>query len=492
MASTFWQNAAKQVKEGPAWDAAAALGGLARWCLKPKAFRLATAQDPAMSCDKLPMRVGACWILVANQRDSTHGGSLAADEGLLRPAYLLPLQWEPGKPHDKRLSDELRNLADEVAETMRPAVRELAKIEQPGIQLAVGQIPPVAVTELLQDLAEPDSGWAALAGGLWCLATNSLPDQSVWSTGCWESHDRSRLGVNPVGEETLHSKVELAIAMDARELFVPEMQLREAQFHAEQLGGGLRIGRLIVDPEEPGHPIRAQREYLAGLKAEPVGWEESRTTGDTADRNEFFELLCRHYFHVAELDLKRATAFRERRLFSEITDRCRDGFLARRNSLDVRPTHLVTIASDSPELVAMAIEAVDAEKCLLFYTKDEDGDKNLARACQLVGQRNLRLRPDDCGFHFDDRMEGEFRRALDRFRRNLPAGRLVFDVTPANKLMNYAFIFSLAKEQEDWLLYLRHTRDRTLKVPKPGSEQWMIWRAGQRPEGWGIHEEPAE
>lgn len=446
--------------------AALALGPLARWWLNPRA--LAVIGQSAATVGELPAESGGCWLVLANDDRDTHGGSNDAPCGLLRPACLLPCLWRPGG-HAENLPSPLRAVADAVVADLND-LKEVGG-RRFGLWLAGDpagdQLDPRSLR-----LSEAGSGWAALAAGLWTLVNESGSRPEIWATGCWRGRQHKfGPGVERVDKETLSVKLQLAAEWGVARLFLPESQIPDARDQLRELAAPVPaefLGRLLMDPSQP---LAALKHYLAELKAPP-------------DPEGPFDDQRQHYLQLVKLvGGQGARTFRQERLEPLIAARVAADFAARRAQLAVPPRHLVTIVSESPELVALTLRALRAEACLLLHTPDQLGnrDRALRRVEQLRRDVDLHVPCEVLPYEFrnDRHMDQDLREAVACFRSQCaPAGGLAFDLTPGTKLMSYSFAVSVAEEC-DWFVNLKHDWLPEFKLQDPGSERLLIWPARQ-------------
>jgi hypothetical protein len=417
-------------------EVCARLGALARWWLDEAVLRLA-ARAPGLPPDEaawwaevppLPAGPGACWAIFT---DGAPGPSL------LRPAFLLPLRWAADADHSPRLPRGLRDLAERAVTALRPAGRFGLRLDDPlerdGIDLSAAGL----------DCA---SAWAAVAGGLVLLAEGGEPDRGVWATGAPTAEG----GVGPVGD--LARKLALAGACGARRVFVPETQVEEARAAAGGPG---------VAPLRAGADVRrGLAAYLAELDAPPPRDETAAGRERRAD----------YYLRLAGRDAGRADAYYRADLLASIVARCRAQ--AADLACPAAP-RLVTVASDSPELVLLAVEALRPRRCLVLHTADEGGRTRRDAVLQLLAGNGVGCVPEPAPFDDGDALPAELSAATAAFVG--AAADVVFDLTPGSKLMSLALALRVARPG-DWLLYLRHRR--VGRYVRPFSERLQVWRAG--------------
>ena len=471
-----WTLFRKRCNEPSVLRAAEALGGLSRWWLSPTALKVLAK---VWGCESVPLPslardAGCCGVIFVNKDPETLT--------LLRQALVLPLRWQSGIGHDPRLREwkSLLSVADDVVQRM-VAAGDAATTQQWGLQLINdGETTIPELTTLGEaDLFPAESGWAALAGGLWTAVSGHSSQGGVWATGRWnQGLDIDKVvGIDEV--EGLHDKLTVASELGANEVFVPDSQ-------AIRLGGKfigcdgreVLLGSLKMNVR---NPYRALGPYFASLKAPP------HEDADPEDQ-------ARHYCDLQELSpyVARADAFYHERLLSPIAARCREKLDRQPGRPDRLPTVLITVVSGNYGLVRLGIEMLRATHCLAFYTRD-NGD--MTRNAQTVEAEIKRLnccRLIDCEFKLQDfdaepvSMLKTFHEHVAQFVHNTVGendpGAVAFDVTPGTGLMTLAW--PLVARTGNWLIYLQHEMIGKIKRFNPFSESYLMWRAG---ESWEHH-----
>lgn len=301
----------------------AVLGGAARWLLCEEALARLAEEDPhydGLPHPRLPETAGSCLIVYE------------VDPGypLLRPAFVLPLQWREGSGHDPGLPAKLRGLADRVLQHLRFE----------GTTWSLHRLDPFRSLDLnlFDSVLHHESGWAPLAGGLLIATRGGKPRPDVWATGRWDGDG----GVAEV--EGLPAKLDLARRWGAKEVFVPEGQACGG-------GEGLAIGKLYTGLRAPEDALR---DYLAALDAPPA------LDAPREQRSSYY--LRQPTRHPVAL------AYYESHLLPQIIK-----ILRQQSAKDWRgwaPTHLVTVVSESPELIPLAARSLGVSRCLLLHTDD--------------------------------------------------------------------------------------------------------------------------
>lgn len=433
-------------------EVAVELGGLARWWLKDAVRELAAREEPWRSGGaewltvrpRLPDTSGSCWVLFALENPGQFP--------LLRPAFLLPLVWKPASAHSPQLPRGLQALAAEVIGDLRGRSRHTDG--HWGLRLADSDgIDQLDLSGL--DFA-CDSGKATLVGGLIGAVDGGRPDPQVWATGGWGS------GRDPTAVGGLQAKLQLARQWNVRELFVPKPIAPEAQAWCAQHRSALKIGSLDLGAASIDDALK---DYLASLDIQPP-----------LDAEAISEELRDWYLRQWERRRARALAFYREQLLPRISRHCRGRIQqeCRRRpgktpSLEL--THLVTIASDNPELIPLVADALQVQHCLILYTADK---QTLMEAAKTALDQ-LGYSSEETQFEADGDLSRQFGQAVSCFAAGTSRERVVFDLTPGTKLMSLTLAYQVAQESS-WLHYLRHDRRGTAVCP--GTERPMLWQAG--------------
>jgi hypothetical protein len=422
------------------------LPGLARWILEPSVFLRAieqTESQPSVSQPPtdwrqppaLPQRLGSCWALVVNH--------LARRFPLLRPAFVMPLSWIENANHDGRLPRGLSDVAGRVCDLL---VR-IGRIPPGSWGLHLARDTGIDWWDLSSWELDGRSAWPSLASGLILAAHKRTPDTRIWSTGEWDEQE----GFRAVDAEGLKSKLELAIEFGVRTFFVPPDQLDMARDHlAKKAGCGLAIEAFEPTSQQPNF-AEATRKYL-GMAGVPPG------------RDEPFVVRCNHY--MDQVDVDRGREYYITHLMPELACYFRQYF-----PRDARWTHLVTVASGSPELVPLIAAAVRPEQCLILYTEDFKNQEQIAESD--IDNASLQ-----CGIRrapFSVRsMDVDFPREISRFVQGINPENVLFDLTPGNKEMSLSLAFDVAPSGS-YVIYARHEYDG--KRPRPALLPPLIRKA---------------
>lgn len=409
------------------------MGRLADWWLRPEVLERAGQElgQREVRRPSLPTAAGSCWIVFAQHQPPAWPA--------LRDAFLLPLQWRRGTPDSPHLPFRLRQMARQVADAVRHSDWGL----YPSAEAGLDAIDLSQIDELL----EVASGWASLAAGLLVAAENGTPDPAVWATGAWSDHG----GIRPVGH--LEAKIRLAVEYQVRQLFVPASQVEDARRLAGQHPGSLSVDPLL---EGEAQPATALGPYRNALDLPPL-------RQDPPDR--------RRNYYLRQRDEARARQFYRDNLLPDIAHNLREQWLRHNGS---PATHLVTFASDNPELVYLAVQVVRPRTCLILYTRDKSD--RLQEACQLLEQN-----PTDCEMipreyeSLEHLLQG-ISPAVRQFVAHLAPEGVVLDLTPGNKEMSLILALEVA-QPGNRLYYVRHERRGPRVVPF--SERLLVRRVGE-------------
>jgi hypothetical protein len=427
-------------------DACLTLGGLTPWWLTDEVLDRARASaDPAILAlageagdprPPLSAARGACSV-VSRAR---------GDLGRLLPAVLLPLRWHPDQPHSASLPGQLRDLAD-LAKAQVKGSKVLSSLAadgwglQPDPRLGLDRAP------LADDVFETAaSGWAAVLAGLIAALQGLEPVPAAWASAAWDG----RVGLARV--DGLPEKLGLAVRWGAATFAVPVWQRGEAEdWVTENAPGRLEILPLPA-PAEPD-PWATVKDFLSRFTAAPA-------PPHSADDDEGFE-RCRQYYLNLPAFKDQDTQFYQTHLHDAISERCRRKVA--RDYGHVRPTHLITIVSKSPELAVMAARAMGVTHCLLLHTPDL-----AAAALDCKGRLAPTVQGVPHPFTPGPNLLREIRAAVAGFTAGVPGDKVVIDLKPGTKKMTFSM--GRAASPGNWLFNLETSmlQDRR---NDPGSEE---------------------
>jgi hypothetical protein len=278
-------------------------------------------------------------------------------------------------------------------------------------------------------------------------------------TDVWASVARHpRFGIGRI--DGVPAKLDLARDWRVTRLFVP------AENYLDCLEANKTPDRLVVEALKPvvkdPAPKQLLREYLAHLGAEP-------------DEKAPFEKRKLHYANIGR---READDYYWRCLLADAVARCGQELKAGRDGW--KPTHIVTVASLTPAVVAMGpLAAGTAKECLLLH--EADGKNQPTKAISktvdrvrdhLRGKVNVTLGPIQLGVRRQE-ME-DIEKHLRVFRAGVAAEQVAYDLTPAYKSLALA-VLELAAPGS-WLLYCRHKQMEPDNRPEPETEHYDCWQ----------------
>ncbi|HPU07902.1 MAG TPA: hypothetical protein PLO20_15295 [Thermogutta sp.] len=434
----------ESLKPFQAFDIASEWKNLALWWLRQEVLNQAADYADKLGFleasarwrnePQLPNNCGACWIALVNKEAETWG--------LLRPALPFPLQWKKDQQHDTRLPQGLQVLATKV-------VQALQDLEEITGQWGLHPNPESLLTDLdLSGLETSwDSGWVPLAVGLLLASWEGTPDTSLWSSGGWDSQN----GVQNVNG--LELKLELAINFNARAFFIPENQLTQVpQEWVTSRGGSLR---LLPLRQQTTDLLIALGEYLKELEL-PIG------RGSHLDER-------RAKFFLNIQDEKTAMRFYRKHVLPNVSERLRRQILG---ELIAESKKLITIVSQSYDLVLLAALTLQPTECLLLH--DKDLESNAIELHDLLTQKVPGCRP--VRGLLDGRSRPELFQAIKQhviqFAGSASPEDLIFDVTAGKRIMNLA-LYDAAPPSSYVVCFQAEYKNRR---PVPFTEVVHVWR----------------
>lgn len=439
-----------QVPPPQAFEVAARLKNLAVWWLRPEVLQRAAAHARQLGLDdvarqwqrepQLPTEAGACWIAVVNK--------YPAELGLLRPAYALPLRWDPNQRHDRRLPAGLRALADEVCGELK----RLSEVEQPWGLLPS---PPSLLCGLDLSTLEGrwDSAFAPLAVGLLLATWEGKPDPTLWASGTWSAHQ----GIQAV--EGLQAKLQLAESFAARMFFVPQPQADALRDWAKERDVGVEVRGLrstVTDLRE------ALGEYL-----EQHGLVIGPGPHLRAKRAEHF-----HRIH----DDQTAQRFYRQHVLPDVVEDLRQRVPS---DLASGGKKLVTIVSKGFDLIRLAVLVFRPAQCLLLHDRELAADA--VKQKEMIEREAPACRAVARWFEGSTREEllAAFRQAVEQFAGDERPENLVFDLTGGKRIMNLALYDAVPSRA--YVICVQSDFDPQRRRPVLYSEKVHTWRAKDHP-----------
>lgn len=413
---------------------------LAAWCLSAAWRDKVDVPRPALPADP-----GSCAVLLA-RRAAGAPGELLAD------AFPVPLHWSRGRGHSPRLPDKLRELAADVVGDLAH-VPEVAR--EPNWSLAFHPASTLADYDLSDGggvFVGWESGWAALAGGLYLAATGLRADPTVFSSAARGAfHDTADIAraaeklaaVRAWGGKQFYVRTSEKIVYGP----VEGVEVVELNYSASGRPGANRADALT--------------DYFAALGAQPPV-------------NAPFAERARYFAHTSG---GRKDDYYLRYVLEE---NAREHYLAIRARMpDFQPTHVVSVLSKEITGVALGLRATRAKHAVLLVHRTIDNREKLvarfrdAFGSYFPGANSLRL--ELIGADEPDRqtlrnLEREQVRAI---LKDLPADSLAIDLTPGFKMTS--LILQAVAPPDTWLMYCRQQWGETNR-PLPGSEWYDVWR----------------
>lgn len=283
-----------------------------------------------------------------------------------------------------------------------------------------------------------ESGWLALAGGLYLARHDGQPDEHVWASARW---DEER-GITRVGH--LAEKLYLAREYEVREFYIPDEQLNEVPKEFRDMVKPIRQGT--------SHLEEVLDSYVRSLDVRPA----------CPPRDEESFRRCRDwYLRQPHHDLH----FYCRCLLPYLLPRLQQQW--RSDFADCQPEVLVTVLSHSWNLIPLVAHTFQVKRCLVLVTA---GDGRTRHYIEPV--RQFLSAPDQQVEFREEQMEEDFR-ALKIWQdyRQRPE-KILVDMTPGKKLMTLHLYRSAPRGC--WLVYVN--TEQLQGRPIPGSEKLVCWR----------------
>jgi hypothetical protein len=423
------------------------LPGLARWVLDRAVFHRALEQteqlprvnrppDDWRRPPALPQRPGSCYVLLVNR--------LAQPPSLLRPAFVMPLSWVKYAGHDPKLPRSLIDVATEVSASLM----KIGRIAPGTWGLRLAEETGLETWDLSTWNIGGRSAWPSLVSGLILASHGRAPDTKVWSTGVW----RENQGMDDVDGEGLKLKLDLAVEFGVRTFFLPSRQKEQAENYLAERGDQ-QLAIKAFDSSRGTDFDQTMRDLLAEAGVPPAP-------------HELFEIKRFHYLSL--VDPLEQRAYYLRCLMIDIASESR-----KQLPPECQPTHLITIASDSPELAALMVEMIQPKECLLLYRADST--QLVEEALKAIRWSRVNCKVKHLAFGAE-KMSDEISEHVHRFLDGVAPERSMIDLTPGTKEMSLTLALEIAVPGT-YLFYRRHRIDRTTKRPDPDWLQPLIWRA---------------
>lgn len=408
------------------------LGGLVPLWLTSEAVRHIQEEiEYQFPAPQLPQDRGSCWIVMAVPD--------AQNYPLLKPAFLIVLQWRRMDQPDNRLPGGLRSLADRVRTDLA-----IAFSHNEYLHWNLYLHPHFATTDQTPDFSGLDkrlsfeSGWLALAGGLYLAVNDGQPDEHVWVSARWDREN----GIQRVGH--LPEKLALAREYGVRQFFLPSEHQNEVPAEYSDMVRPLVQGnnklRVVLDA------------YLSTLDVRPACFASDEAS---------FQRCANWYMRQPLEHLEYYCQY----LLPYIAKRLRAELL--KEHPDLNPEVLVTVASPSWNLVPLVVRFLGVRRCVVLHTQEMSSLLEKIKTALQDSGAPVEL----CSFRFQESTEAEDLRSLTVWNE-YPPDKIAVDFTPGKKKM--ALDLYRAAPVGIWCLYI-DTKQKERR-PIPGTEKIMCWR----------------
>lgn len=395
-----------------AYDVAGILGPIGALWLRPQVLDLAREWirsyhgDPAVEPAKhnTLLRRGEIGILLALPSPLRYP--------LLKPAFVLPLEWRAGAVCSPRLPQGLAAFAARVLEDVRVT----------RLSLHLPQWLEDAGADFSGLTFSFDSAWAMLAAGAIVAAEGGSTVPGVLASAAWTRRDGEPQG--SIGRVQLFRiKIEAAAASGATTLFLPEEQRRFVeQGLREARSPGLTVQYLSNAPAKPG---QALAPLLHALEAAP-----------RLAANASFEQCCGYYTRTARA--QQNDYFRDE-LLTALAEKMRPA-LARESAVS-GVDGVVVIASPNWAVACLVVELFQPQRVLLLH--DGKVPRELAAIAEWLNRsaqsskREIVMRQCRSRDGFTDDVETAVRNFSGR------CSRIVVDLTGGYRHYMFALLAAL-------------------------------------------------
>ena len=425
---------------------------LARTWLRPEVIEAAEAYRAALYGVAIPPRPlaprstarGRCQLLLVT----------TGSEGwpLLRPAFLLPVDWrlesEAG-PSSPRLPRGLAAFAAAVLEDLGLT----------GLTLHVPKDYEAGGVDLSALDIALESAWAALAAGAAIFHERGATVADVLATAAWSrDHATGRGCITAVAG--IADKLDAATEAGARVVFLPAVNLTEVNRWRQERpeGAGPEVRWLS---SEMAAPMKAIGPLLSTLEVRP-----SLAAG--AD----FEHCCAYYTRMPATE---ADAYYRAELLDEACRRVRKPDDPRLSEV----TKLAVIVSQSLAVPCLLVRLFDPDHVLLLH--DGGHDAAAIDRCRLEieslgskpGQCTRTVRVDRCDPAI---LADAVAASLKAFEAECPSGRLLVDLTPGYRAFNLALLAATPPEAVMTYVHSPQTSSTGPGRVRPGREELRIFR----------------
>lgn len=382
---------------------------------------------------------GRCHLLV--------GTKALAELPLLRPAFVLPVEWRQGGQSSPLLPRGLGEFAARVLEDVGVAGLSLhlpKEYEKAGIDLSGLEI-------------SPESAWGALAAGAVVVADSGATLPGVMVTVAW-SRVPGKIARGWIGDvDSISEKLDAAAEAGAGVVFVPRANAaRVEEWRAAHGGSGLVV-RMLSNEETS--PRGALGELLKTLEIRPC-----RADGDS------FERRCDYYTRLRQ---EEADAYYRDELLEEVCHRIRAAFPADPRLGEVR--RIAFIASQSHSVPLLLTRLFDPDAMLVLH----DGNlraslieallRDLPRFGRAEGAPVRDVRVEKCD---PARLSAETTRHVKAFDESFTRGRLLVDLTPGYRAFHLALLAAAPSEAVRAFVHSSQTSGQRVR---PGTEELRLF-----------------
>jgi hypothetical protein len=426
---------------GQAFRVVRALGPLGALVLRPDVLARAVAWQREMNGELGPLPPAPVRLVQRGQVGILLATRNPAALPLLRPAFVLPVEWRRGDASSPLLPTGLAVLADAVLRDLGLSGLSLhlaSWLERDGADFSALDV-------------SPDSAWAALAAA--AIVTDdggaTLPDVLV--SAAWTREQDQRGWVARV--DHVPEKLDAALAEGARVVLLPQENAIEAAAWRDRNPRALIEIRHLSNA--PGAPRRVLAPVLHALEAAPA-----RAAGAS------FKQRSNYYIRMPEEGLNE---YYRDELLDEVVAEMRPQVEDHPPLRDV--SGLVIIASKSWSLGPLLASLFDPQRMLILHDGALPGPTRILSAslptCGRSGRPDRHVQAVECepGKTFSDDVAA----AVAAFAGDADADRIVIDLTAGYRDFHFAVLSSLPRNAE--VVFVHAPQDRRHPRVRPGTER---------------------
>jgi len=420
---------------------------LARAWLNPEVVDAAEAYTFELHGAKIPPSTrkrppptpsrGRCQLLLVTKSKETLS--------ILRPAFVLPVDWRPSKESGDsslRLPRGLASFAEQV----------LRDVEVKGLSLHLPKEFEEAGVDLSGLEFGYESAWAALAAGAIIFDTQG-PRSDVMATAAWRADaDQSEKGlINRV--EGVQEKLTAAAEVGGKIVFLPRENVADVEDWKDK-NPGIGIGiKICFLSNAVTKPRAAVGELLQSLGIPP-----SQAAGDP------FEDRCKYHEQMAN---EEADDYYRRELLAEACERLR------RSTGDLNVCRLAFIASKSLAVPLLLASLFNPHHVLVLHDGNIDKSKleRLTDAIKAIGRdESAGPRGVQVVLCDKDRLVPDVARHVQDFEAST-SGKLLVDLTTGYRAFNLALLESAPPDALKAFIHSPQKKDR----PGAGQEELQFF-----------------